>query len=658
MAASTVRIEFIGDSSRLRSTMAGIRRDADRTSGALSRTMGGIGRGAVVAARAVAGAGVAAAGGLGVAISKAATFEKTMKQVAVSTDAPAADLKTLTNLALEMGAKTVFSAQDAGQAMLELSKGGLNAAIIKGGALQATMTLAAAGELDMANAATYVSNALNTFGLKASQADEVTTALAGGANGSTASVESLGMALSQVGPGAVTAGLSIQETVAALAAFDNAGIKGSDAGTSLKTMLTKLVPQTTKAKAWMRHLNLEFTDAQGNFVGLTEMAEQLKDGLDGLSDKDKTTALSAIFGSDATRAASVLAKNGAAGIEKMLKATNDQAKAQEMANASMTGAAGAMEAFKGSVETVAIKIGTLLLPIFTKVTNWLAEWLPGAIDSAIGVFEDWLPTIKDVAKTLGEKLGPVISDLVGWFRDDIAPALAEVGRKLLPKLQAMFKSVGETISEHKETFHDLGQFLTTIIIPALGGVAGALIDVVGPAFSGIMFLIKNVVLPAIDVFIRIWLDLFDVIITGAAKAFGWIPGLGDKLKGAETRFDKFKENVNNTLDKIRDETVVVSIETRGQIPSGVSVRQLADGARAHGGPIAAGGSYLVGEEGPELITPRRSGFVHDAQATARMGRAGVHIENVYVTGKDAMEAVRSLPQRLEQRAWLAGWFAV
>lgn len=657
MAANTVRIEFIGDSSRLLRTMAGIRQDASRTSGVLGRTMGGIGRGAAVAARAVAGAGVAAAGGIGLAINKAAEFEKTMNQVAVSTDAPKADLKSLTNLALEMGAKTVFSAQDAGQAMLELSKGGLNAAIIKGGALSATMTLAAAGSLDMANAATYVSNALNTFGLKADQADEVTTALAGGANASTASVESLGMALSQVGPGAVTAGLSIQETVAALAAFDNAGIKGSDAGTSLKTMLTRLVPQTTKAEAWFRRLNVRFTDSQGNFVGLTEMAEQLKNGLDGLNDRSKTLALSAMFGSDATRAASVLAKNGAAGIEKMLVATNDQAKAQEMANASMTGAAGAMEAFKGSVETVAIKLGTILLPIFTKVTNWLANWLPGAVDTAVGVFKGWLPTIKSVVKVLGDKFGPVISALVGWFRDDIAPALAEVGRRLLPKLQSMFKSVGETIGKHKETFHDLGQILTKIVIPALGGIAGALIDIVGPAFAGVMFLIKNVVIPAIDVFIRIWLDLFDVIITGAAKAFGWIPGLGDKLRGAEERFDEFKDSVNATLDEIRDETVVVNIKTRGEIPSGVSVRQIADG-RAHGGPIAAGRPYLVGEEGPELITPTRSGFVHNARDTARMGRGGIHIGQIIVQGKDAMEAVRSLPQRLEQRAWLAGWAAV
>ncbi len=94
----------------------------------------------------------------------------------------------------------------------------------------------------------------------------VSAALAGGANASTASVESLGHALSQVGPGAVNAGLNLNDTVGALAAFDNAGIKGSDAGTSLKTMLSRLVPQTAKAATAMKDANLDFTDANGNFA--------------------------------------------------------------------------------------------------------------------------------------------------------------------------------------------------------------------------------------------------------------------------------------------------------------------------------------------------------------------------------------------------------
>jgi phage-related minor tail protein len=173
-----------------------------------------------------------------------ASFSKTLSQIAVATGAPKSAMKGLHDTAMKMGADTVFSANEAADAMLELGKSGISTKDIMGGGVKGTLTLAAAGSLDLASAATIASNAMNTFGLHGKDMGTIAAALAGGANASTASVESLGQALSQVGPGARNAGLSLQETVGTLAAFDQAGIKGSDAGTSLKTMLTRLVPQT------------------------------------------------------------------------------------------------------------------------------------------------------------------------------------------------------------------------------------------------------------------------------------------------------------------------------------------------------------------------------------------------------------------------------
>src|SRR5690606_36690298 len=126
-------------------------------------------------------------------------------------------------------------------------------------------------------------------------------------------------------------------TMGALAAFDNAGIKGSDAGTSLKTMLTRLVPQTDKAAGAMEDLGLKFTDAQGQFLPLTEIAQQLQDSFKGLSDAEKTTALNEIFGCDAARRAYVLVKEGAAGLQAYIDVTLDVEAASVAAYARMKG---------------------------------------------------------------------------------------------------------------------------------------------------------------------------------------------------------------------------------------------------------------------------------------------------------------------------------
>lgn len=399
-----------------------------------------------------AGAGKAAAVGLGVlaaatvavgasSVKLAADFDVTMRQVGAATGTPKEGLSELSALALKMGADTVFSAGDAGAAMLELAKGGISSAEISAGALSATLTLAAAGGLSMASSATYMSNALNTFGLSAKDGATVAAALAGGANASSASVESLGLALSQVGPGAKTAGLSIQETTAVLAAFDNAGIKGADSGTSLKTMLSRLVPQTEKTAGAMKELGLDFTRANGSFLSISEISEQLQRKLGKLTAEQQTTALATVFGSDATRAATVLMNEGAAGIGKYITATSDRAAADRMAAVGTEGAAGAMESLKGSVETVKIQIGTALLPVviavtlgLVKLTNRVGEMTPMLNGLVAGVTEfiaglsmsrgetaAWGAGLEGAAAR-GTQVGTVLRTIVGAVREFAAGA--------------------------------------------------------------------------------------------------------------------------------------------------------------------------------------------------------------------------------------------
>ena len=379
-------------------------------------------------ATAIVGGGLAILGKQ--AVSAEASFSQTMNTLAAATKTPRSGIQALTDLALKFGADTVFSAGEAANAMLELAKGGLTVAQIRAGALSETLTLAAASGASLEESATILSNAMNTFGLSAKDTPKITAALAGGANASTASIQSLGQALQQVGPGAKTAGLSVQETVAALAAFDNAGIKGSDAGTSLKTMLSRLVPQSKRAAGAMNSLGVDFTDAQGNFLPIIEVAQQLQDALKGVSDAERTSALNKIFGSDATRAASVLADEGAAGLRKYIAATNDLGAAQEVADARMKGTAGAVEQLKGSFETAQLRIGQALAPaiqggakLLTRALNSLAENIPKLVDK-----------ITDPFGTFQTSILPKLRSFGGYLKNTLGPALLDFGKTVVPEV--------------------------------------------------------------------------------------------------------------------------------------------------------------------------------------------------------------------------------
>lgn len=431
---------------------------------------------------ATAAAGLTA--GLGAVVSSAASFDKTIRQVGAAANVPAQGMKSLSELALKMGADTSFSAKQAADAMLELAKGGISEADIRAGALQETLTLAAAGSLELGAAAGYMSNALNTFGLQASDAGSVAAALAGGANASTASVESLGAALSQVGPGARLAGLSLAETTGVLAAFDNAGIKGSDAGTSLKTMLTRLIPTTDAASGAMADLGLKFTDASGNMLPISNIADQLKAKLSGLSDAQRTAALSTIFGSDATRAASVLMNEGSAGLSKYIAATSDLGAAQKMAATNTAGAAGAFEAFRGSVETLGLRIGLALLPAVERLTRGATEMVNGlgtAFEGAVALVGRFRASMA----TGGNPFAPLVSQIQGVgesLRNTITDSLMPTVRNLITLLNPLAL----------DAFRAVALVVGGVLLPAVRGVAEILENVLGPALRGLTgFLAAN-----------------------------------------------------------------------------------------------------------------------------------------------------------------------
>ena len=301
------------------------------------------------------------------------------------------------------------SARDAANAMTELSKAGLSVndtlAASKG-----VMSLAKAGQIDVADAATIAAQALNAFKLKGSDAGKVADVLANGANASATDIRGLSLGLQQSAAVASQFGVSLEDTVTTLGLFANRGMQGSDAGTSLKTMLISLANPSKKAANLMHQLGINAYDASGKFVGMRQLAQNLQNGLKGLSEEQKQQALATIFGTDAFRAAAFLADSAGKSYDDMSKAVGRSGAAMDLAKAQNSGFNGALDNLKSTIETVATDFGQKLLPELTKIIKQLAD--SGAIEAFGNILIGLLPVLKMVAAGFAAlKLAHVI----GWF---------------------------------------------------------------------------------------------------------------------------------------------------------------------------------------------------------------------------------------------------
>lgn len=376
---------------------------------------------------------VAAGGG---AVSMAANFDDAMSQVQGALGDASADMDGLRQLALQLGADTVFSATESAQAMVELAKGGLTEADIKGGALAASMDLAAAGQLNLADAAETTVQMMGSFGLGAADATRIANALAGAANASSADVSDLTQAMSQCSAQASLAGWSLEDTAAALALFADHGVKGSDAGTSLKTMLQRLSAPTDQAADAMEAYGLEVRDSNGKMKDITGIADELTGKLGTLSDAERDAALQTIFGSDASRAAAILMQSGSEGLQKYIAATNDATAAETMANAQKGELSWALENMGGAIESASIAFGSALAPAITAVAGVIGNVaeafasLPSGAQTAIAVVLALVAAIGPLLVVFGSVVAmlPALSEglllLGGAFAVPLAPALA------------------------------------------------------------------------------------------------------------------------------------------------------------------------------------------------------------------------------------------
>ncbi|RUU86106.1 phage tail tape measure protein, partial [Mesorhizobium sp. M7A.F.Ca.MR.176.00.0.0] len=257
--------------------------------------------------------------GVGAGVLKVSgDFEKAMNNFAVNAGIAGQALDDAKAKAKELGVASVFSTTEAANGMTELAKVGIEFQTIMTGAAKAMVDLAAANDTGLAASAGVIGDVINQFKLSTSQLPAIVDQITGATIQSKLSFQDYALAIGQAGGAAGALGVSFEQFNAVLAATASSFASGSDAGTSFKTFLTRLVPQSKQAAAMMEKLGLKFFDASGKMKSMSEIAQELQDKLGKLSQEDLNDAVSTIFGTDALRTAIALMRQGGDGVDKMM----------------------------------------------------------------------------------------------------------------------------------------------------------------------------------------------------------------------------------------------------------------------------------------------------------------------------------------------------
>jgi TP901 family phage tail tape measure protein len=325
-----------------------------------------------------------------IAVAKWAAFDKAMSRVEATGGQAAAMIDDLNDAAksdavIQLG----YDAVQASDAIYELTKAGVGATDIIGGAMAGALSLAAAETMDAAEAAAIMASALGQFGLKGDKAAHVADLITAAAGKAQGSAHDLGFALKQSGLVANQFGLSIEDTTAALGFFASAGLIGSDAGTSLRTMLLHLAGPSTKAAKLMDTIGLEIYKSNGQMVDMKGLADNLQSSMGKLTEQQRNQALATIFGADATRAASLLYREGGDAIDLWRGKVDDAGYAQEVARKRMDNLSGDITKLGATWNRSLIEMGKSadapmrnLVQHITDVIDWFGK-MPAAIQGVI-----------------------------------------------------------------------------------------------------------------------------------------------------------------------------------------------------------------------------------------------------------------------------------
>lgn len=435
--------------------------------------------------------GVAAIGTY--AINAGKNFESQMSKVSAISGAVGNDLIALKNKAKEMGSTTKFSATEAGQAFEYMSMAGWKTEDMLNG-IEGIMNLAAASGEDLANTSDIVTDALTAFGLAASDSSHFADVLARASSSSNTNVSLMGETFKYVAPLAGSLKYSIEDTAVAIGLMANAGIKGTQAGTALRSMITRLTDPPKDAAQSLEKLGFSIKDSNGNIKPLNTSLKELRKKFENLSDAEKVEMASSIAGQEAMSGFLAIINASDSDFENLTNQINNaDGAAKQMADTMNDNLDGAITLFKSNLESVGISI-----------------------------YEDFQNPLKDLVRNASELLTNLSPVFKGVFGE---------ASNLITKFSGAIKNISDRLANMDTAqLEQLGQTIFKIVAcgPMLLGV-GQGFSTLGSVFSGLSGgaqILENI----------------------TSKAIGLptvISGLGGNLKSASGGFTDFFSTINS-----------------------------------------------------------------------------------------------------------------
>lgn len=350
---------------------------------------------------------LAAAGVGAAAIKITADFDEAMSKVSAISGATGDDFDKLRAKAREMGAETKFSATESAQAFTYMAMAGWDTEKMLNG-ISGVMSLAAADGLDLATTSDIVTDAMTAFGLKAEESGHFADVLAKGSSSANTNVSMLGESFKYVAPLAGALGYSVEDTTVALGLMANAGIKGSQAGTSLKSALSRLTKPVGQVGAAMDEYNISITNSDGSMKSLSQIMDMLRTNLGGLGAAQQAAAATTLFGKEAMAGMLTIINASEEDYSKLTEAiANADGTAKKMADTMQQNLNGQLTILKSGLEEAAISIGDALMPLIQGLVAAVQGWVT------------WFNSLNDTTKSMIAIIGLLVAAL--------APLLVVIG---------------------------------------------------------------------------------------------------------------------------------------------------------------------------------------------------------------------------------------
>ncbi len=511
------------------------------------------------------------------AVATTAKFDSSMSNLQAISGATGTEIDSLRDKAKEMGAKTKFSASEAADAFTYMAMAGWKTGDMLDG-IEGIMNLAAASGEDLASTSDIVTDALTAFGLSASDSGHFADVLAAASNNANTNVSMLGESFKYVAPVAGALGYSVEDVSVALGLMANSGIKASQAGTSLRSSLTRMLKPTKTMTSYMQQLGIMTQDGvvtamvntDGSMKPLSETMTILRDKFKGLTKAQQAEYAAAIFGQESMAGMLAIINASDKDFDKLTESINNAGgTAQNMADTQLNNLSGQLTILKSTLESIAISIGEILMPYVRDFVSGLqnvAEWLNNASDGqkrfavAVGAIAAAIgPILLIGGKIAGAianlmKLGSIISGLfaeggafagagaaIAGLAGPIAIAVAAIVG-LVAAWKTNFGHIHEYTSDAVESIKGIFESLKNIITGVASGAMGVLRSAWESDFLGIQEIVTF--------FGTTFENVFEQILDTIATALEIINQLlqGD-FQGA---FETFTSFLQGTWERIQE----------------------------------------------------------------------------------------------------------